>query len=671
MSLVPDLVIAILAAWLGAVIFTRTPHEYVSRVFAWLALLMTSYGVVRAVGALTRVAGIKAGTARMENGISALLPAVLLHIVLALIGARRPAQRGALLGAYLLSGLASLSFLLPRGRRISVRAMERTIAGVPEPVLAWAWLGFRAVILGLAVWSAWDAWRAARPGSTRRAQLSTIVAAVIAGAVGGITMILSAQLGGPEWPGITLVAISLVLVAYAVIAKRVFLAPEVAQQSFLFSLGTGFATTIYVGLLVGLERLSRDVLGLDVPLVTVLAVVLTVALFDPIREQIRGFLDRRATRREVAYRRLLRAFGDELLPSQRPEAAIGPLLEELCRTLNVRAAAVVSPTGDVLAAFGPDPPAQAFAPLILPLRAAGTELGYLRVGPKSSTLLYTERETGLLGEAATYMAAALRLAERQAAEATVLEAIHQERAVVQTQELALTEAFEQAETPRPAGGPLHVFALGPLRVERDGEPIRKWGGVKAGTRQAEAVFAFLFDRGERGVGKDEFIEVIWPETPIGKADLAFHRTLGGLRRMLEPDLKRGSEATTITYHNDRYRLNPATVAWSDVAAFGEQIALVGAAATNATAIAALEQARALYRGDYLHDCPFFGDSPYVEERRTLLRGRSIDVLLALGERYEAQGDRAAAAACFREALQTAGDDCPRADDGLARLGLPL
>ena len=113
MSLVPDFVIAILAAWLGALIVTRTPREYVSRVFAWLALLMASYGMARVVGALTHTPGIKAGAAHVENGISALLPVVLLHIVLALIDGRHPAQRAALLGAYFLSGLASLIFVSP------------------------------------------------------------------------------------------------------------------------------------------------------------------------------------------------------------------------------------------------------------------------------------------------------------------------------------------------------------------------------------------------------------------------------------------------------------------------------------------------------------------------------------------------------------------------------
>jgi hypothetical protein len=65
------------------------------------------------------------------------------------------------------------------------------------------------------------------------------------------------------------------------------------------------------------------------------------------------------------------------------------------------------------------------------------------------------------------------------------------------------------------------------------------------------------------------------------------------------------------------------------------------------------------------------DSLCVEERRSLLRGRYIDVLLALGARYEQRDDPSSAAAAYRQALKVADDDCPRADDGLARLGLSL
>ncbi len=82
-------------------------------------------------------------------------------------------------------------------------------------------------------------------------------------------------------------------------------------------------------------------------------------------------------------------------------------------------------------------------------------------------------------------------------------------------------------------------------------------------------------------------------------------------------------------------------------------------------------ARALYRGDYLDDCPFYGDSAQAEERRGVLKGRYIDLLLAIGERYELRGDRPSAAASFREARKVAGEELPRADVALARLAAPL
>ena len=80
-----------------------------------------------------------------------------------------------------------------------------------------------------------------------------------------------------------------------------------------------------------------------------------------------------------------------------------------------------------------------------------------------------------------------------------------------------------------------------------------------------------------------------------------------------------------------------------------------------------EEARTLYRGEYLDDCPFYGDSAYVEDRRTALRSRFVDLLVTLGEAYEAGGDRASAASAFREAEATAADGCSPAEIGLARL----
>jgi hypothetical protein len=104
-----------------------------------------------------------------------------------------------------------------------------------------------------------------------------------------------------------------------------------------------------------------------------------------------------------------------------------------------------------------------------------------------------------------------------------------------------------------------------------------------------------------------------------------------------------------------------------VAAFLARLDQARVATERTESLRLLEEAHALYRGEYLDDCPFYGDSVLVEERRASLRGRAIDLLIALGEGYEATGDRASAAAAYREAVAAAADGCPPAEAGLVRL----
>jgi hypothetical protein len=421
-----------------------------------------------------------------------------------------------------------------------------------------------------------------------------------------------------------------------------------------------------VAVLVGLGSLTQEVLRIDLPIVTGLALVVTIALLGPMTEWARAAL-RARTPRERAYDRLLQALGEELLTAQRPDSAVLPALARMTRIFRLSGASVLSTEGELLAEHGATATENPLA-LRLPLRYQDQAVGTVVFGAKRSQLPFTAHEADLLTLAAGYLAASLQLAEQHDEQAAALEQLSVDRRAVESRGSVLSDALVDAAS-TPAG--LHVFALGPLRVERDGEPMRRWGGEKAGTRQAEAVFAFLFDRGERGTAKDEFVELIWPDVDLERADLAFHRTLGGLRSTLQPGRRGGDRGGAITFHNDRYRLDPALVAWSDVAAFEEAMATASASAEPEVALQHLERARSLYRGDYLDDCPFYGDSAQVEERRELLRGRCVDLLLALGERYETRGDRPAAAACFRQARVVAGDILPPAEEALSRLGAPV
>ncbi|HEX6474375.1 MAG TPA: hypothetical protein VF114_04720 [Candidatus Limnocylindria bacterium] len=224
-------------------------------------------------------------------------------------------------------------------------------------------------------------------------------------------------------------------------------------------------------------------------------------------------------------------------------------------------------------------------------------------------------------------------------------------------------AYALEEEPAQALTGLRIRAFGSMEVERDGHRVQRWGGDKAGSRQAQAIFAFLVDRGEAGITKDEAVELLWPDLPLKRGDLAFHRTLGGLRAVLEEGRQSGN---VISYEGGRYRLAPELVDWSDVAEF-ERLLDSTAPLDGRERTLALEDARLLYRGDLFDDCPFYGDSVLVEDRREYLRTRHEDLLIELGELYAEAGDESQAAARFREALMR-NPESARARSGVGRLG---
>lgn len=191
----------------------------------------------------------------------------------------------------------------------------------------------------------------------------------------------------------------------------------------------------------------------------------------------------------------------------------------------------------------------------------------------------------------------------------------------------------------PTAVPLRLEVVGSMRMQRGGLPLPAIGGPKAGTNQALGLFAFLFDRDTRGVDKDEALELIWPEASMPVADTAFHRTMLGLRRTLAGD----GQGEVIAFRTGRYFLDESIVASSDLADLEDLLEASGTVTDPRARIALLERCRALDRGPYMDDCPYYGTSTFVEVRRTLVRSVMTAVLRELGDLYEASGHLALAA----------------------------
>jgi two-component SAPR family response regulator len=204
-------------------------------------------------------------------------------------------------------------------------------------------------------------------------------------------------------------------------------------------------------------------------------------------------------------------------------------------------------------------------------------------------------------------------------------------------------------SPQPALRGLRVDAIGPMRVSLGRMTIRALGGPKAGTNQALGLFGFLFDRGLRGIDKDDAIEMIWPDVPIEVADSAFHRTILGLRGTL----RGGGFDDAIQLTNGRYALASGLVSWSDTWEVERLVDRSSATRSVRQRTELLETCRRLNAADYMDDCPFFGASAFAEPRRRMLREVRHAVLIELAELYDASGHRALGAIRRSEARDVA------------------
>ena len=653
---------ALLAAWLGLTVATRSSLP-VARVFTFLALVVATWSSSILLQRLTTSADIKLMGRSIEDLAAALAIGGLAHFALSVSTDGHPSRRQ--LAIVAIGYVTLVAFATPTilhfETQVAIDPPHFSLGPIPGALLFWGWVAARLAAIALGTGWLLRAMRARDAGQLRRRQLGAAMATILLAGFGASLRFLPVIGDADPWIGTAFITLSVVCAAYAVFAAGIFFGPAVATRAFRTTVIGGATVGALIVVLLGIEVISSNVLGLESPFFPVLGLVVIAALYGPIASRIR----RRAIGggpRAIARDRLLRVLGERELAVSPAAAGVKPALAHVIRVLDVTGLTVTGPDGYLVASEG-SPPASSSG-VSIPLREGGELVGEMRVGETASGGPMDTRDQRLLELSASYIASALRTGRRENEQATQLAHLAEARAAVDARAEALHTALVNRSDAPPD---LHVFALGPLRAERGGTRIEHWGGDKAGSRQAQGLFAFLYDRGEHGVAKDEVLELIWPDVDLERADLAFHRTMAGLRATLEPGKRRGAGAA-IRFGNDRYRLDGSVVAWSDVDVFLATLD-AAAAAEGPARTQLLEEARRLVRGEYLDDCPYYGDSVFVEERRVLLRSRAVDLVIALGEAYEASGDRMSAAAAFREALTRAPDGCPPAVAALARLGL--
>lgn len=95
---------------------------------------------------------------------------------------------------------------------------------------------------------------------------------------------------------------------------------------------------------------------------------------------------------------------------------------------------------------------------------------------------------------------------------------------------------------------LRFHDLGPITVERGGEPVAVSG------RRLTGALALLLVRPNQRVGTDALIEAVWSDDPVNGSVSTLESHLWRLRRLFEPDHRRGEPFVTIVHDVGGYRL---------------------------------------------------------------------------------------------------------------------
>ena len=171
-------------------------------------------------------------------------------------------------------------------------------------------------------------------------------------------------------------------------------------------------------------------------------------------------------------------------------------------------------------------------------------------------------------------------------------------------ELARRSQSKWGASPMAAGrsateekGLLRLELLGPVRIFFADTEITHMNWVRSKSRDLLIYLAHLGNP----VDKDRIIEALWPETPYQQANALFHTIMHNLRHILEEQTGRKD---WILYRGRRYHLLPGNAA-IDKHDFQELLAAAGSDGALSEGLASLlEEAVALYRGDYLEEMEY-------------------------------------------------------------------
>lgn len=185
---------------------------------------------------------------------------------------------------------------------------------------------------------------------------------------------------------------------------------------------------------------------------------------------------------------------------------------------------------------------------------------------------------------------------------------------------------------------LAIFLLGSLQVQLDARPVVGLDALKA-----RALLAYLVTEADHPQRREVLAARLWPDSPDDLARRSLSQALFTIRRALADET---NDPPFFLSTRDTIQFNPANRTTLDVQAFQTRLSSVhthdhATLATCAVCLAQLEEAVALYTGDFLQDINVPDSEPFEEWavlRREALRRQLLDALAALANACEQRGD---------------------------------
>ncbi len=182
---------------------------------------------------------------------------------------------------------------------------------------------------------------------------------------------------------------------------------------------------------------------------------------------------------------------------------------------------------------------------------------------------------------------------------------------------------------------LRIYLLGQFCVERkEGE---EWQIVANRTwqrRRARALLGCLLSQAGRRMGREQVMEALWPDLDIETAANRLNGAVHELRQILEPGLARPAASKMLRLERDILILAAANHIWVDAEAFEGLLNRANTTRDTTQIEQVLEEAAALYGGDYLLEELY---SEWAASRRESLRRGWMGLLLELAELRAARG----------------------------------